>query len=645
MAGNQDSFVYTFSSTGEQGVVKAFYEIRDASGASTAQAKALAEANALVAASSQKFAAATKQAQSGLEKATEASRGLNAQTKNVSEAQRQARFAMTQLGRIGNDIRFGPLAIANNMEAVFQSIGQTTVAMQALKKQGLSTFGALKASIGGPGGIATLIGVGVTILLTFGDKIADLFDNKLKSSLKDFQKVAKDAFKFETSDLVELVLEAGKAEEALNQLRSEISKVEGDFAQPVFPGFARELQAISDDIDRNALGVLGQIIDDWTPTIAQFIGNSFNKAFELAGVKFRFDLREPLLDVDKQNLIQEFNTLLEEVEKGITTEDATKRWNALAEKVLGDAFKKGGKKAGKDVLKGILDGITEDAQLYAGEINRVLQEVINASPEAKVAQAELRREIEATIRAFKDGTLPVVRFVETLLSISDERIHSSSEAMAFLSDALDNVAISAEDAQALIKGFLGEVEKIAPQTFLQGAGARTVTEVAESGELKAREVTFNEAAVKRTIKARAEVEKISQYVKEINASFQNFAIGLSDLFVDIAFRLKSMKDLANEIAKIVSNLIKDLVAAGLRRLFIQGLSLIGTGGAGSLLPAGGGRVVPDFGGILGRPSFENVALNVTGRLVGNTNEIYVALDRHGVINGLRPIGGIRQQGG
>lgn len=102
----------------------------------------------------------------------------------------QATFALTNLSRVAQDMPYGFLGIANNLNPLLESF-------QRLKATTGSTSGALLAmrqSLSGAGGIGLALGVVSSLLITFGDKLfsstqgintTDVAINSFKNSIKD----------------------------------------------------------------------------------------------------------------------------------------------------------------------------------------------------------------------------------------------------------------------------------------------------------------------------------------------------------------------------------------------------------------------------------------------------------------------------
>jgi hypothetical protein len=94
--------------------------------------------------------------------------GINAnQFSNLARGSQTATFALTNLGRVAQDLPFGFLGIANNLNPLLESF-------QRLKAESGSTSTALKAlgsSLAGAGGIGLGLSVVSSLLITFGDKL------------------------------------------------------------------------------------------------------------------------------------------------------------------------------------------------------------------------------------------------------------------------------------------------------------------------------------------------------------------------------------------------------------------------------------------------------------------------------------------
>jgi hypothetical protein len=126
----------------------------------------------------------TKEALDNLQNFIKASKGLKGEMQNFGKVGNQATQALSNLSRVAQDAPYGFMGIANNINPLLESF-------QRLQKESGGSTQALKAmaaGLTGPAGIGLAIGVATSLIVAFGDEIADFF-NKVtggSQSLKEY---------------------------------------------------------------------------------------------------------------------------------------------------------------------------------------------------------------------------------------------------------------------------------------------------------------------------------------------------------------------------------------------------------------------------------------------------------------------------
>lgn len=118
--------------------------------------------------------ASLKQTAAGIEGVNVVSQKATANMANMAKGSNQASQALTNVGRVAQDLPFGFMGIQNNLNPLLESF-------QRLKTETGSTGGALKAlgsSLIGTGGVGLALSVASSAFLLFGDK---LFESKKKT--------------------------------------------------------------------------------------------------------------------------------------------------------------------------------------------------------------------------------------------------------------------------------------------------------------------------------------------------------------------------------------------------------------------------------------------------------------------------------
>ena len=136
--------------------------------------------------------AALKQTAAGIEGVSIVSQKATAKMADFAKSSNTAGNALTNLGRVAQDVPFGFVGIQNNLNPLLESF-------QRLKTETGSTGGALKALAGslmGAGGLGLALSVASSAFLLFGDKLFDT-GKKAEATKKAFDDItagiAKDA--------------------------------------------------------------------------------------------------------------------------------------------------------------------------------------------------------------------------------------------------------------------------------------------------------------------------------------------------------------------------------------------------------------------------------------------------------------------
>jgi hypothetical protein len=132
---------------------------------------------------------------------------ITAQTKNLAVGSNQAAQALTNVGRVAQDLPFGFMGIQNNLNPLLESF-------QRLKTETGSSVGALKAlgsSLIGAGGIGLALSVASSAFLLFGDRLFEsgkkaeeakkAFDSITAGIAKDAATIAQLVEKYKDSNL------------------------------------------------------------------------------------------------------------------------------------------------------------------------------------------------------------------------------------------------------------------------------------------------------------------------------------------------------------------------------------------------------------------------------------------------------------
>lgn len=134
-----------------------------------------------------------KQTAAGIEGVSIVSQKATAKMADMAKGSNQAAQALTNVGRVAQDLPFGFMGIQNNLNPLLESF-------QRLKAESGSTGGALKALAGslmGAGGLGLAVSVASSAFLIFGDR---LFDSKKKTeeaatSIDDYRRSMMEANK------------------------------------------------------------------------------------------------------------------------------------------------------------------------------------------------------------------------------------------------------------------------------------------------------------------------------------------------------------------------------------------------------------------------------------------------------------------
>ena len=121
-----------------------------------------------------------KEAISNINQTINATNNLGESLKKMPDVTGKAALALNNLSRIAQDAPYGFMGISNNLNPLLESF-------QRLQKESGSTGNALKsmvALLSGPAGIGLAVGVASSLIVKFGDNIADFFSKLGTGSVK-----------------------------------------------------------------------------------------------------------------------------------------------------------------------------------------------------------------------------------------------------------------------------------------------------------------------------------------------------------------------------------------------------------------------------------------------------------------------------
>lgn len=122
-------------------------------------------------------------------------KGLETQFRKVGSASNEANQVLINSGRVLQDLNYGFMGIANNLNPLQESFSR----LGAKTKEGTSVFGELKDALMGPAGIGVALSLVSFVVLKFGDDIGKFFSSlssggKELMLLNDTFSQSKDAF-------------------------------------------------------------------------------------------------------------------------------------------------------------------------------------------------------------------------------------------------------------------------------------------------------------------------------------------------------------------------------------------------------------------------------------------------------------------
>lgn len=199
-----------------------------------------------------------KEAISNINQTINSTNALGESLKKMPDVTGKAALALNNLSRIAQDAPYGFMGISNNINPMLESF-------QRLQKETGSTSSALKSMVGmlaGPAGIGLAVGIASSLIVKFGDNIADFFSKlgtgnikivtlgeELKKTSEFLSKIDEERTKTtdsvakEASSVEILVAQYGKSNTTLAEREGIISKLKS-VSPEYFGGLNKENTSI-----------------------------------------------------------------------------------------------------------------------------------------------------------------------------------------------------------------------------------------------------------------------------------------------------------------------------------------------------------------------------------------------------------------
>ena len=121
----------------------------------------------------------TQEALANLQTFISANKGLKEEMQKVGPVSNQAAYALSNLSRVAQDAPYGFIGIANNINPLLESFQKLSL---GAKDAGTSLTKELKNALTGPAGIGLAVGVVSSLIVAFGDDIANFIDKTLNGN-------------------------------------------------------------------------------------------------------------------------------------------------------------------------------------------------------------------------------------------------------------------------------------------------------------------------------------------------------------------------------------------------------------------------------------------------------------------------------
>jgi len=346
---------------------------------------------------------------------------LGKNTENFAKGSNQAAQALTNVGRVAQDLPFGFMGIQNNLNPLLESF-------QRLKAESGSTSGALKAlgaSMLGAGGLGLAVSIASSAFLLFGDR---LFDSKkkteeAKTEIDNYRRSLLEANK-EAAQSIKTVANLIAADSlqttSLKQKQKIIEELQGiskeyfgnlTIEKGEITGLANAYQLYADNIFRVAEAKLAsKKIEELGAKLAEVtrLSNNLNNAFMQGGKQAFINPAKSLKELEKLTSGSYFESI-QNVQRivQLTGKSEKQVLDYLGEKNL--------LRTQELQLSGQIYGFALKTARVEGNkgINGVKEDKVKESPLAKLAE-QYKADIRSLVQMLMEGGMSFSEFRKEL---------------------------------------------------------------------------------------------------------------------------------------------------------------------------------------------------------------------------------------